>query len=209
MHQFSIFRWLSPMVIRFGAMAGLPPLPIRVLDEFPRAMRRFPGHCTPEARPFLSIRRSVSHTRTCPIDEPCRIDFQCFADKTRRYVYLGDEMGADGIATTTVGESRRQPRVVRRKRYGERYEASDSELVADRDRARGLTRRCNCTDPHERCERRESLAELLGTAGEACEIEPRFGETTATICTSGQTSARTWTVNLDVCRVAIGENCQF
>jgi len=54
---------------------------------------------------------------------------------------------------------------------GELYDADDPELVAERDRARELTRRYDRTTPDDREKRRDLLEELLGSVGDECHVE--------------------------------------
>jgi maltose O-acetyltransferase len=57
---------------------------------------------------------------------------------------------------------------------GELYRASDFELVAERQRARRLTRLYNSTTEQELERRSQILQELFGAAGATIEIEPPF-----------------------------------
>ena len=57
---------------------------------------------------------------------------------------------------------------------GELYLAHDPELVAERGRARRLTRRYNQTAEDQSDERRQILTELFGRVGPDAEIEPPF-----------------------------------
>lgn len=91
---------------------------------------------------------------------------------------------------------------------GERYDPSDPELVAERDHARELTVRYNRTSVLDREERRELLAELLGTTGENCVIEPPFRcDYGSNVHVGENFYANFDCVVLDVCRVEIGRNC--
>lgn len=91
---------------------------------------------------------------------------------------------------------------------GELYDADDPKLVADRERARELTRRYNRTETHNQVERTELLKELLGTAGDSCEIEPPFRcDYGYNIHVDENFYANFDCVILDVCRVDIGMNC--
>ncbi|WP_336343238.1 sugar O-acetyltransferase [Halalkalicoccus ordinarius] len=93
---------------------------------------------------------------------------------------------------------------------GELYDADDSELVAERERARDLTRRYNHTTVHDQPERRELLEKLLGSCGEECEIEPPFRcDYGYNIHVGENFYANFDCVILDVCRVDIGQNCQI
>lgn len=92
---------------------------------------------------------------------------------------------------------------------GDRYDADDPELVAERERARDLTRRYNRTTANDPEERRELLEELLGSLGDECEIEPPFRcDYGYNIRVGENFYANFDCVVLDVCRVTIGKNCQ-
>lgn len=93
---------------------------------------------------------------------------------------------------------------------GELYDASDPELVADRERARRLTQRYNRTEPGEHEERRDVLEALLGSLGDECHIEPPFRcDYGYNIHVGENFYANFDCVVLDVCRVEIGRNCQL
>jgi maltose O-acetyltransferase len=74
---------------------------------------------------------------------------------------------ADGRRAETVNE--RQKMLL-----GEPYDASDSALVADRVRARRLTRRLNVLDPDDQDERVVVLRDLLGDLGVGAWVEAPF-----------------------------------
>ncbi len=57
---------------------------------------------------------------------------------------------------------------------GELYRASDAQLVAERQRARRLSRWYNSTTEQESERRSQILLELFGAAGPMIEIEPPF-----------------------------------
>ncbi len=57
---------------------------------------------------------------------------------------------------------------------GELYRATDSDLVAERQKARGLTRLYNSTTEQEQDLRSQILFELFAVAGPTIEIEPPF-----------------------------------
>lgn len=57
---------------------------------------------------------------------------------------------------------------------GELYRASDSELVANRQEARRLTRLYNATTEQEIEQRKQIISELWGAARQNIEIEPPF-----------------------------------
>lgn len=91
---------------------------------------------------------------------------------------------------------------------GERYDPDDPELVADRERARDLTRQYNRTAAEDRDHRRALLDDLLGSLGDECHVEPPFR------CDYGYNIhvgegfyANFDCVVLDVCRVAVGRDC--
>jgi len=93
---------------------------------------------------------------------------------------------------------------------GELYDPSDPELVADRKQARELTSRYNRTTPADEDGRRGILADLFGSVGADCHVEPPFR------CDYGYNVhvgdgffANFDCVFLDVCRVDIGRNCQL
>jgi maltose O-acetyltransferase len=91
---------------------------------------------------------------------------------------------------------------------GDLYDASDPELVAERERARELTRRFNETGPSAGETRRRLLRELFGSSGEDVSVEPSFR------CDYGYNVhvgdgfyANFDCVVLDVRPVRIGRNC--
>ena len=93
---------------------------------------------------------------------------------------------------------------------GKLYDASDPELVAERERARELTRRYNRTAAGDAEERRELLEALLGSLGDDCEIEPPFRCDYGNNLHAGENFYANFDcVVLDVCRVEIGANCQM
>ena len=93
---------------------------------------------------------------------------------------------------------------------GDLYDPPDPELVADRKRARRLTKQYNRTavDAHER--RRELLAELFGTIGEESYVEPPFRcDYGDTIAVGDEFFANFDCVILDVAPVEFGDHCQL
>jgi maltose O-acetyltransferase len=93
---------------------------------------------------------------------------------------------------------------------GRLYDADDPELVAEREHARGLTKRYNRTTTHDQSERRELLDALLGSHGEECEIEPPFRcDYGYNIHVGENFYANFDCIILDVRRVEIGQNCQI
>jgi maltose O-acetyltransferase len=57
---------------------------------------------------------------------------------------------------------------------GALYDPHGPELVAERERARDLTRRHNRTPVHAETDRRKPLGELLASLGDECVVEPPF-----------------------------------
>jgi len=93
---------------------------------------------------------------------------------------------------------------------GDRYDASDPELVAARERARALTNEFNRTRADARERRRALLSTLLGTLGDDCEIEPPFHcDYGVNIHVGDDVYANVGCVILDVCRVEVGANCKL
>lgn len=93
---------------------------------------------------------------------------------------------------------------------GELYDAEDPELVAERRRARELTRRYNETRAGDHGQRQQLLDELLGSHGDECRIEPPFRcDYGDNIHVGENFYANFDCVILDVCRVEIGRNCQI
>lgn len=91
---------------------------------------------------------------------------------------------------------------------GELYDASDSQLVAERKRAHGLTRRYNRTTENDGEQRQHLLEELLGSVGDECYVEPPFRcDYGSNIQVGKRFYANFDCVVLDVCRVEIGRNC--
>ncbi|WP_324757993.1 sugar O-acetyltransferase [Haloarcula sp. GH36] len=91
---------------------------------------------------------------------------------------------------------------------GERYDPSDPELVAERERARELTRAYNRTDPGADGRRRELLDTLFGSIGESIVVEPPvrcdYGEQ---IHVGDDFFANFGCVFLDICRIEFGDRC--
>ena len=93
---------------------------------------------------------------------------------------------------------------------GELYDADDPELVAERKRARELTRRYNHTTADDHTERQELLEELFGSLGDECAVEPPFRcDYGYNIHVGENFYANFDCVILDVCRVDVGQNCQI
>lgn len=91
---------------------------------------------------------------------------------------------------------------------GELYIAWDSELIADRENARRLTRLVNNTLETERKKRVDLLKQLFGSTGEELFIEPDFRcDYGYNIYVGENFYANFNCVILDVCPVRIGDNC--
>lgn len=93
---------------------------------------------------------------------------------------------------------------------GDRYDASDPVLVAERERANELTREFNDSAPADGERRRELLGTLFGSLGEHCTIEPPFRcDYGYNIHVGDSFYANFDCVILDVCEVNIGANCNL
>jgi maltose O-acetyltransferase len=91
---------------------------------------------------------------------------------------------------------------------GNLYDASDSELVAEREHARELTRQYNQTTETDPERREDLLRDLLGATGDDCWIEPPFRcDYGSNIHVGENFYANFGCVVLDVCRVEVGRNC--
>ena len=91
---------------------------------------------------------------------------------------------------------------------GELYDASDPELVADREEARALTRWYNDTDPDQHERREALLGELFGTVGEDVAVEPPVRcDYGYNVHVGDSFYANFDCVFLDVCRIDVGRNC--
>lgn len=91
---------------------------------------------------------------------------------------------------------------------GELYDASDPELVADRERARELLDGFNRTGPEETDRRRDLLESLLGSVGEECHIEAPFRcDYGYNVSVGDGFYANYDCVVLDVCEVEVGAGC--
>lgn len=91
---------------------------------------------------------------------------------------------------------------------GEPYDASDPELVAEREHARKLTRRYNRTTEGNAEQRQRLLEELFGSIGDDAHVEPPFRcDYGYNIHVGEDFYANFDCVLLDVCRVEIGRNC--
>ena len=93
---------------------------------------------------------------------------------------------------------------------GEPYDPSEERLVAERERARSLTRAYNETGPTEREERRRLLEELLGAVGEGVTVLPPFRcDYGWNVRVGDEWFANYDCVILDTCPVEIGDGCLF
>ncbi|WP_053949277.1 sugar O-acetyltransferase [Halolamina sediminis] len=93
---------------------------------------------------------------------------------------------------------------------GDLYDADDPELVAERERARELTRAYNQTAADDQETRRALLTDLLGSVGEELAIEPPFRcDYGYNIHVGENFYANFDCVILDVCPVEIGRNCKL
>ena len=91
---------------------------------------------------------------------------------------------------------------------GERYDPSDPELVAERERARELVRAYNRTGPGAQARRRVVLDELLGSVGESIVVEPQFRcDYGSQLHVGDGFFANFGCVFLDVCRIEFGDRC--
>ncbi len=91
---------------------------------------------------------------------------------------------------------------------GELYLANDAELVAERLRARQLTRRYNATQEDELEKRTELIKQLFGKTGKSIFVEPTFKcDYGSNISVGENFYANFDCVMLDVCQITIGDNC--
>jgi maltose O-acetyltransferase len=93
---------------------------------------------------------------------------------------------------------------------GQLYDALDPELVRERERARDLCRELNATADADHLRRRQLLLEIIAKGGDTVRVQPPF------FCDYG------WNIELgeqvffnfnctvlDVCKISIGDYCQF
>lgn len=93
---------------------------------------------------------------------------------------------------------------------GEHYDASDTELVIARERARELCQALNATRERESAARRGILIELLGSGGDSVGIQPPFYCDYGTNIRLGQRVYFNFNcIVLDVCPVTIGDFTMF
>jgi len=93
---------------------------------------------------------------------------------------------------------------------GDLYDPSDPELVAERERARTLTRQYNETTADETERRAELVEDLLGSVGDDCFVEPPVRcDYGYNIHVGENFYANFDCVVLDACRVDIGRNCMI
>jgi maltose O-acetyltransferase len=93
---------------------------------------------------------------------------------------------------------------------GELYDPFDPELVRGRDRARYLCQTLNATREADQEQRRRILKELFGAGGASVWMQPPFFCDYGTNTFLGERVFFNFNcVLLDVCRVTIGDFCQF
>jgi len=93
---------------------------------------------------------------------------------------------------------------------GEPYDPSDPDLVAERERARRLTRRFKDADANDDGGRRELLDELFGSIGERVTVEPPFRcDYGYNVRVGDDFFANFDCVFLDVCRTEFGDECML
>lgn len=93
---------------------------------------------------------------------------------------------------------------------GELYYAYDSQLVAERKKARALTRQFNATTEEETEKRKSIIKQLFGSTGEKFEIEPPFRCDYGYNISIGENFYANFNcVMLDVCKIKIGKNVMF
>ncbi|GAA0662020.1 maltose acetyltransferase domain-containing protein [Natronoarchaeum mannanilyticum] len=93
---------------------------------------------------------------------------------------------------------------------GEPYDPSDPDLVAERERARRLTRRFNDADANDTETRGELLGELFGSVGENVTVEPPFRcDYGYNVRVGDDFFANFDCVFLDVCPIEFGDECML
>lgn len=93
---------------------------------------------------------------------------------------------------------------------GELYDASCAELLQERERARDLCRTLNESRERERALRREVLIKLFGKGGDTVSLQPPFFCDYGSNIELGERVFFNFNCTvLDVCKVSIGEYCQF
>ena len=93
---------------------------------------------------------------------------------------------------------------------GELYDATDPELVRERDRARDLCQMLNASRESDREERRRILVELFGRGGDSVWMQPPFYCDYGTNILLGERVFFNFNcVVLDVCEVKIGDFTLF
>jgi len=93
---------------------------------------------------------------------------------------------------------------------GELYDATDPELVRERDRARDLCQMLNASRESDREERRRILVELFGRGGDSVWMQPPFYCDYGTNILLGERVFFNFNcVVLDVCKVKIGDFTLF
>ncbi len=93
---------------------------------------------------------------------------------------------------------------------GELYDASDTDLVGRRSRARHLCHQLNSTGEEHREQRRDLLRTLFGSGGDTVSLQPPFFCDYGSNIELGQRVFFNFNCTvLDVCKVVIGDFSQF
>lgn len=93
---------------------------------------------------------------------------------------------------------------------GERYDASDPDLVAARVRARRLVQRFNALDPADGAAHGALLRELLGEVGDGSWVEaPLFCDYGTQICLGARVYINAGCVFLDAAAITLGDDVQL
>jgi maltose O-acetyltransferase len=93
---------------------------------------------------------------------------------------------------------------------GELYDALDQSLVAARDRVRDLCHELNATRERDRALRRDLMKQIFGQGGDSVWLQPPFFCDYGINIELGQRVFFNFNcIVLDVCKVTIGDYCQF
>jgi maltose O-acetyltransferase len=93
---------------------------------------------------------------------------------------------------------------------GELYDALNPELVQERDRARDLCQIINATREEDRDLRRELILKIFGKGGDTAWVQPPFFCDYGSNIELGEQVFFNFNCTvLDVCKVTIGDYCQF
>jgi maltose O-acetyltransferase len=119
--------------------------------------------------------------------------------------------GACGLAVANIVVAERCVVSEREKMLaGELYDATDPELLRERDRARALCQMLNASRESDREERRRILVELFGRGGDSVWMQPPFYCDYGTNILLGERVFFNFNcVVLDVCEVKIGDFTLF